>query len=409
MSQTTRPHLRALDFQPVMHRGQRMWLLRDPWQLSHQQIIVPQSLAQLLLLCDGTRTPHQIHTDLCRQLGVDFPIATVSETLAELDANFLLRNERFEAERQRHLSAYRAQPFRPPALANLSYPASAGELSALFAHYGQGDVAAEPPSSPARGIVSPHIDYQRGGPVYARVWRRATPSVLAADLVLIFGTDHNGRPGSITLTRQPFATPYGILPTDTALIDGLADAVGPDAAYAEELNHRQEHSIELSAVWFHHVFAQAGRAPCPMVPVLVGSFHHFLSNGHHPANDPVYNRFLSALRQHTAGRRVLIVGSVDLAHVGPAFGDLFGMDTARRESLRAADSDLMNAILRGDAAEFYRQIHQVQDSNRICGFAPLYLMLSFLESTGGTQVAYAHCPADANDTSLVSICGLLLT
>lgn len=408
MSQTTRPHLRALDFQPVMHHGQRMWLLRDPWQLSNRQIIVPQPLAQLLLLCDGTHTPRQIHAELCRQFGAEFPYTTVSETLAELDAAFLLRNEQFEAERLRHLEAYRAQSFRPPALANLSYPASAGELSALFAHYDQTGEAAEFIPMAARGIVSPHIDYQRGGPVYAQVWRRAAPSVLATDLVLIFGTDHNGHPGSITLTRQPFATPYGLLPTDTALIDRLAEAIGPEEAYAEELNHRQEHSIELSAVWLHHVFAQAGRAPCPMVPVLIGSFHHFLSNGHHPANDPLFNRFLSALRQSTAGRRVLIVGSVDLAHVGPAFGDTFGMDTARREHLRAADADLISAIVRGDTADFYRQIYQVRDRNRICGFAPLYLMLRFLESTGGAPVAYAHCPADATDTSLVSICGLLL-
>jgi len=68
----------------------------------------------------------------------------------------------------------------------------------------------------------------------------------------------------------------------------------------------------------------------------------------------------------------------------------------------------MGAIRRGDAADFYRQIFLVQDSNRICGFAPLYLMLRFLEATDGVQVAYAHCPADATDTSLVSICGLLL-
>ncbi len=409
MSQTIRPHLRALDFQPVTHRGERMWLLRDPWQLSSRQIIVPPAVAQLLLLCDGTRTPRQIQAELSQQFGAEFPLATVSETLAELDANYLLRNERFEVERQRHLAAYRAQPFRPPALANLSYPASAAELAALFAHYGQGDEATESAPPAARGIVSPHIDYQRGGPVYAQVWRRAAPAVLAADLVLIFGTDHNGRPGSITLTHQPFATPYGILPTDTALIARLADAVGPEAAFAEELNHRQEHSIELSAVWLHHVFAQAGQAPCPMVPLLIGSFHHFLSNGHHPAHDPVFNHFLAALRQGTAGRRVLVVGSVDLAHVGPAFGDPFGMDTARRERLRSSDADLMSAILRGDAADFYRQIHQVQDRNRICGFAPLYLMLRFLESPGGEPVAYAHCPADPTDTSLVSICGLLLT
>ena len=35
-------------------------------------------------------------------------------------------------------------------------------------------------------------------------------------------------------------------------------------------------------------------------------------------------------------------------------------------------------------------------------------MLRFLETSGGRQVAYDQCPADPTDTSLVSICGLLL-
>ena len=147
---------------------------------------------------------------------------------------------------------------------------------------------------------------------------------------------------------RPYATPYGVLPTDAALIDRLAAALGPEAAYAEELNHRQEHSVELSAVWLHHVFHTAGVAPCPMVPILVGSFHHFVTSGSHPAQEERFNRFLDTLRRETAGRRVLVVGSVDLAHVGPAFGDAFGMDAGRRSRLRGEDEALMTTVTAGD-------------------------------------------------------------
>ena len=107
-------------------------------------------------------------------------------------------------------------------------------------------------------------------------------------------------------------------------------------------------------------------------------------------------------------RQVLAVGSVDLAHVGPAFGDAFGMDAGRRARLRGEDEALMTAVTAGDAAGFYRRIAAVDDRNRICGFSPLYLMLSYLGPATGRRVAYEHCPADAADTSLVSICGLLL-
>jgi AmmeMemoRadiSam system protein B len=407
-SRLTKPRLRLLDFQPIYHRGERMWLLRDPLQISDNQIIFPQALAQMLVLCDGEHTVDEIHAELCAAVGQMIPYQAVAEALAELDRACLLENDRFETERRRLLKAYRAQPYRPPALAGLSYPAEPGELTRQLQGYGAGRPLDESAPWQARGVVSPHIDYPRGGPVYAQVWRRAAPSALEADMVLIFGTDHNGRPGSITLTRQPYATPYGVLPTDGALIDRLAEAVGPEPAFAEELNHRQEHSVELSAVWLHHYFHQAERPPCPVIPILVGSFHHFLSNGHHPAGDPTYNRFLATLRAETAGRRIVAVASVDLAHVGPAFGDVFTMTAERRARLRATDRALMDATLRGDAAEFYQQIWTARDSNRICGFAPLYLMLRYLEPTGGTLVAYDHCPADATDTSLVSICGLLL-
>jgi AmmeMemoRadiSam system protein B len=403
----TNPLLRPLDFQPVQHQGEPMWLLRDPWQLGQRQLIFPQALAQMLLFCDGTRSARQIQAALSEHLGTPVPFDVISEALAQLDAAFLLVNERSEARRQALLADYRAQPFRPPALADLSYPAAPAALGDLLRGYGNGH---EPPDEAwrGRGVVSPHIDYQRGGPVYARVWQRAAPAVLAADLVLIFGTDHNGGRGSVTLTPLPYATPYGVLPTDTELIDQLAAALGPEAAFAEELNHRQEHSVELSAVWLHHLFHTAGVAPCPMVPILVGSFHHFVTGGGHPSDDARLGRFVDTLRRETAGRRVLAVGSVDLAHVGPAFGDAFGMDAARRQHLRSEDDALMTTVVAGDAAGFYDRIAAVEDRNRICGFSPLYLMLSYLGPGRGQRVAYEHCPADAADTSLVSICGLLL-
>jgi hypothetical protein len=255
-----------------------------------------------------------------------------------------------------------------------------------------------------RGVVSPHIDYLRGGRVYSQVWRRAEAAVLEADLVLVFGTDHSGRSGQITLTAQPYATPYGVLPGDTALVGKLADALGPDA-FADELHHRNEHSVELSAVWLHHL---RPNDPPPMVPVLCGSFEHFVADGRQPDGDTRLNAFVDTLREATAGRRVLAVASADLAHVGPTFGDGFDMDGARREELAASDAALIEAMCAGDFRRFFSEVAQVGDRNRICGFSSIYLLLRYLGQTEGQAVAYAHCPADAEDASLVSICGVLL-
>jgi AmmeMemoRadiSam system protein B len=400
-----RPHLRPLDFQPVLYEGQPMWFLRDPLQLSDQQLFMPEAIAPLLTFLDGKRTQMEIHEAFCRLADTALDPAITFEAIERLNDALLLENERSQHALQEKLDEFRSLPYRPPALAGNGYPEEPEALTEFLEGFSNG---ATIPAWHGRGLVSPHIDYPRGGEVYSQVWRGAEAALLEADLVLILGTDHYGGPGTVTLTKQAYATPFGLLPADEDLVDKLAAALGEEAAYAEELHHRSEHSVELSAVWMHHIFRRAGKEPCPMVPILVGSFQHFVMNGHKPADDSRLNVFLDTLQKETAGRRVLAVASVDLAHVGPNFGDEFVMDQMRREALAEQDDLLMTAAVEGDAESWYSQIAGVGDRNRICGFAPTYLLLRYLGKSGGTQVAYEQCMADAQDTSLVSICGLLI-
>ncbi|MCB0019399.1 MAG: AmmeMemoRadiSam system protein B, partial [Anaerolineales bacterium] len=385
------PVLRPIDFQPVQHQGEPMWLLRDPLQLSPRQLLVPPALAQVLIFCDGSRDLPEIHRAVSDHLGFPIPYDTVAHLLTQLDESFLLDNRRSRHAKKDLLAAFRAQPARPPAIAGLSYAADPVILRNELTEYGFGDDLSgwsHEAAAGTRAIISPHIDYMRGGPVYARTWARAKAAVADADLVVMFGTDHNGGLGSLTLTRLPYATPFGVIPTDTELVDKLAHSIGEDAAYALELNHQQEHAIELSAVWLHHI---AGDNPPPMVPVLCGSFHHFVTRGGHPESDPTLEAFLETLQRETAGRRVLAVASVDFAHVGPNFGDEFAMDGPRREQLRRQDASLMEAISQGDATRFYNEIAAVEDQNRICGFSSIYLLLRYLDITKGVTIAYDHC------------------
>lgn len=403
-----KPILRLLDFQPISHEGEHYWYLRDPLKLSEHQLVMPHALAHLLAFCDGTRTLNQIHLDFCQTVGFELPIEVVENAIQQLDEALLLDNKAAQLAIKTLKTRYRQQPYRPPALAELSYPDSPEALGQLLNGYGRGDDLASWQPWRGRGLISPHIDYQRGGPVYSKVWQRAKTAVLEADLVIIFGTDHNGGPGTFTLTHVPYATPYGVLPARNDIVDKVADAIGPENAFAEELHHRQEHSIELTAVWLHHIYHEAGAEAKPMLPVLVGSFQHFVQNGVHPANDPILQTALEVLKGATATLKVLAVASVDFAHVGPAFGDDYLMTPERRSQLQQTDDFLLQAIIRGDAASFYNQIAATENSNKVCGFSPIYLMLNYLGTTEGVQVAYEHCPADEADESLVSIAGVLL-
>lgn len=400
------PKLRAaLDLRPFYQNGQRFLLMRDPSQISEAVLGIPQALAPVLLLCDGQWDQDAITIILSEQFNIQLEPGALDEMLGTLDNALFLDNERFAQARQQVLNDYRAAPFRPPTLAGASYPDDPSELRALLDTYLAEAGEVTPTSADVRGLVSPHIDYPRGGPVYARVWKRAAAAVQAADLIVLLGTDHySDEAGSLTLTRQHYATPYGVLPTAQAIVDQVAEAIGPEAAYRGELRHRGEHSLELVAVWLHHM---RGGQPVELVPILTGSFGHFVREGASPLQDFKLRTLLEVLKQATRGRRVLVIASGDLSHVGPAF-DGEPLDQAAKTALTAEDHGVIERLCAGDAEGFYSIIQRVEDRHNVCGLSPVYLTLKLLENAEGEHVAYAVCPADEAETSVVTVCGVVL-
>jgi AmmeMemoRadiSam system protein B len=398
------PKLRAVDPRPIVQNGRQGILLRDPLQLSEQTVVVPSPLHLVLAYCDGTREDARaLSASLAIRQGLRISPDVISQLLQALDETYLLDNATCARARAGALAAYRAAPCRPANSAGQSYPDSADQLKQRLDGYLaslDGDLGA---GSEIRGLVSPHIDYGRGGPVYARVWKQAADAASYADLALILGTDHYGSPGSLTLTRQHYATPFGVLPTAGDVVDALAEALGEQAAFDQELNHRSEHSIELAAVWLHHM--RDGR-PCDLVPVLCGSFHHFTHEDADASDDPALAALIEAFRAATAGRRVLVVAAADLAHVGPAFGG-HPVDFGGRARLQAADEALVDHMRAGDAEGFLGEIRRTSDRNNVCGVPPIYLALRLLQPVKGDLVAYDRCPADGQGTSLVTVCGIV--
>ncbi len=401
---TDLPQLRPLDFQPIRHNGEQMWLLRDPMNLSDSSLVMPAGLAPMLELLDGSRPIPQIHTDFERLTGVQLDFMALEDALAALDSACLLVNDNSRQAMQIAREMFRALSTRPAALADISYPAEAQTLRRSLDGYAPDELTPEQ-SWRGRGIIAPHIDFQRGGDIYAKVWRRAATALRQADLILIFGTDHKDG-GLFTLTPKPYNTPLGALPTDEGLINCLADSIGANTAFSAELHHRDEHSVEFSAIWLRHML---GDAPSPpMIPILCGSFEPFVAEGSHPCQNRTINVFHETLRRETAGKRVVAVASVDFAHVGANFGDPFSMDAQRRTEITNSDMSLIEAITSGDKARFYQEIADVGNKNRICGFSPIYHTLHFLGETTGRKIAYQHCSTDQTGGSLVSIAGILL-
>lgn len=278
------------------------------------------------------------------------------------------------------------------------------------------------PIGTVSGILSPHIDYARGGSLYAGTWMAALPAVASAEVVVIFGTDHAGSAGRLTPTRQRYATPWGPLPTDRDAVDAVAVALGEAGAFDEELHHRREHSIELAAVWLHWALRRSGRSPAAMpavIPILCGSFYPYVQRGAGPAQgsplpeaQPQLAAALTALRRAIGERRALIVSAADLAHVGPAFGDRVPLDDDAKRRLARSDDRVLEGPFAGSADAFLDALRVAGDRTRVCGLPPTYWALRLLQCltaipVSGRLVGYRQCPADATFGSVVSIAGVL--
>jgi AmmeMemoRadiSam system protein B len=390
-----KPRLREIEAHPIQHEGQPMLLLRDPLRLSDSMIGIPRPLAPLLALMDGSRDEEELEAALRVRAGVRLAPGLLARLVADLDEAYLLENDRFAAAKAGALEAYRAAPCRP--LTTLDGSGAAADPAQAAAQL-QGYLDALPPAGPLvgdgpiRGVISPHIDYQRGGPVYAEVWRAAAQAAREAELVIVLGTDHQGDDGVLALTRQ-------------SAVDALAAALGPEAAFADELHHRGEHSVELASIWLHFI---RGGEPVPLLPILCGSFAGFVAGQGDPAAYEPFAAALGVLRGVMASRRTLVVAAADLAHVGPAFGDPYGLDFIARVQLRNADERLLAAVYSGDADGFFGQLKAEGDRRHVCGLPPIYLTLRLLGETRGEPAGYALCPADPPGTSLVTIAGVIL-
>lgn len=397
------PKLRALDIRPIEHDGQSCFRFADPQHLATGYLIVPQSLAMVLAFCDGRRTLPEMCAAFERHYHVGIDVAIVEDLFHALDKALMLDNQRSAAARNEAIKVFRSAPYRQPSLAGRSYPADARQLwSHLQGYLEQADVdVADIDWSMPVGLLSPHIDYPRGGNVYAQVWKRAAQAARQAERVILIGTDHYGD-DLFTLTRQNYATPYGALTTAQRTVDDLVDVLGEEEAFRGELRHQGEHSLELVATWLHHL---RGGQPVEMVPMLVGSLSA-QSNG---SNDPTRSKHvagvLDVLRQASDDKRTLVIASGDLAHVGPAFGGAPLNEQAKAE-IKATDYQLIKQMRAGDSSGFYQSIQSIKNRNNVCGVTPIFLTMQTLGNLPGEPFGYAVCPADEQNTSIVTVAGM---
>jgi hypothetical protein len=420
------PKLRALEAFPVQQEGQRCVALRDPAGYTDQIAVLPPALLDLVSLFDGDHAVEEIQEVLRGRHGKAPTAKQIADVIEQFDAAGFLESDRFRVRRQALEDAFRLSPVRPAAHAGGAYAGDAVELEAqidgFFAASDgpsagvisavNGDVSTvsrdfstDPVASPSaaapqaaapqarariRALIAPHIDFHRGGSTYGWAYREILERS-DADLYVVLGTCHAGMPDPFAVTLKPYDTPLGAVPVDREFYEGLARRAGQDLL-ASEPAHRTEHSIEFQAVMLQHVVGR--RRPFAILPVLASYLHESLWSGGAPEADPRIPRFVDALRETMAAsaRRVCLVAGVDLAHVGPRFGDRAPNTAASLARVERDDRAMLESVVGGDARGFHAGVAADHDARRICGLSPIYTLLRLLPEAPGRLVRYTQWP-----------------
>jgi MEMO1 family protein len=361
-----RPRLVPLEPRPVaLQDGTQGVALRDPYGVLDGVAFVTPGAYWILAHFDGRRTAAEARAAL-EHAGLRVSLADVERVASQAAEAGLVAGPVYEARRAAALAAFRSGA-REPACAGSSYPDDPAALDAMLASFfldpagpGRRDASSRAGAG-VRLLVAPHIDFGRGGPVYAHAY--AALEGCDADLYLVFGTAHASPQRLFTLTRQDYATPLGAVATDRAVVDALATDLGDDELFGDELVHRGEHSCEFQMVWLRWLFPDR---PLRAVPVLCSSISHLED----PARET--SRFLAALARATAGRKVCCVAGADLAHVGPMYGDERPPSLDALAGLDRQDRSTLARLAAGDAGAFHRDAILEDDRRRLCGVAPIY-------------------------------------
>lgn len=403
---THRPKLRPVEAFPVETAGGKGIALRDPAGFTPSVLVLTPPLLDIVSLFDGEHTLLDIQEVIMRRHGELLFGERLEEICAMLDQHGFLESEGFARRLEAIESAFRASATRPAAHAGGAYAAEPEalrqEIGGFFTHpEGPGPVGAPADRPPIHAIMAPHIDFHRGGPTYAWAYRELAERS-DADLFVIFGTCHAGMPDPFALTLKDYETPLGAARVDREFVDALQRRYGEDLQ-ASELAHRAEHSIEFQAVFLRHLFA--GQREFTIVPLLASFLHESLMSGKGPEADPRVPRFVDALREtlDASRRRVCLVAGVDLAHVGPRFGDPEPVGPAELARVAREDQAMLEAVVAVDPAAFYASVERDDDRRRICGLSPIYTFLRCLPRCAGSLLRYAQWPDPGGTVTFASL------
>lgn len=412
-SPSFRPVLRSIEtiVVPDARYGQLL-VLRDTQGITDAHAEIPPPLVPIVARFTGARTCEEIAADVSAELKSEVPVEVVVRLAKQLDDGLFLESATFRRARHRVEGEFASASVRPASHAGGAYHADPHSLeryldAQCLAHAKPAHAKRNGGRGAKRGaivgLIAPHIDPWRGavgyGHAYAALARSLAPEV---DTFVLFGTSHAPMREPFALCNKSFATPLGTVEADDAAIEAIAKRV-PFDAYADQFNHKREHSLEFQVVFLRHVLK--GR-PFRIIPVLAGLGEHQARRSD-PGTDDASNAFLDAVRGVIESRpgRVVVVAGADLAHMGPRFGDDAPLREKERMTLEETDRESLACATDEGAPAFWEDVVSDLETRRVCGLAPIYSLLRMLPKKTAGEVLHYEQTID-EDGSIVSHAGV---
>jgi hypothetical protein len=394
------PKLRLIDAFPIEISGKQAVCLRDPFN-TRNSFVPREVFDNIVYYFDGNHTVMDIQEKYTQRFGNSDIVDMIRQVIAELDKNLLLDNSRSRDYIKKMKDDFRNSSIRKDAHAGTAYEADEDKLKVQLDGF---FTSAEGPGMPSqfnqsnglKGVITPHIDFGCGGPCFAWAYKEIAESS-DADLFIILGIAHTGTKNLFVLTDKTFETPFGNVETDKEFLNSLQRKSNTDY-FEDEFIHRDEHSIGFQAVFLKYLYHQ--KKNFNIIPILCSSFGEADGNNIGSGQTSQFEEFVSSLKEtiKESKKKICIIASVDLAHVGSRFGDTELQDGAYLDKLRSEDSDMLKYVENLDAEGFNNSIQKDHNSRKICGYPAINTLLNVIDATGSKLLKYSQYADETNST-----------
>ncbi|MCD6279486.1 MEMO1 family protein [Candidatus Micrarchaeota archaeon] len=203
------------------------------------------------------------------------------------------------------------------------------------------------------GILCPHAGYMYSGHVAAYSYVSAIDDIKRAETIIVIGPNHTGIGGEISLSREKWSTPLGMLSVDDELVAMISDGI----IKVDESAHVQEHSVEVQLPFIQYINPNAMLVPICMKDQSIKSAEHLAK------------KIIEA--EDKSKRKLFIVASSDLSHYVPS-------DIGEK-----TDKFVLESVVKLDVNEFYDRLSESGAS--FCGYGSIATLMFYSKLRGGER------------------------